>query len=260
MPIQSQEVFAGLLHFYVYSDSSITEQIECFSKGAYLLYYLYTENRISIMPAQLYHDLHATFLDALFCCAKSKQYCPSEPIYLVLSGTDPEERGFGNVRLTFRGSNCTALDMVNTARSTSATNKILSVDHPGWITGIRVQRCLQLNYSNPAAWEKEKLVLENVNIKAAWKSGFYQALGMLPVNVNDADDFENVTTLRCPLKRGTVVGVKVAANEVEEGDWSIPEDDDNDEDVEEVEQNSNDSDDDIDGTTLSEMIADPEQM
>ena len=186
------------------------------------------------MPAQLYHDLQATFLDALFCCAKSKQYCPSEPIYLVLSGTDPEERWFGNVRLTFRGSNCTALDMVNTTRS---TDNILSVDHPEWTTGNRVQRHLQLDYSNPAAWEKEKLVLENVNIKATWKSGFYQALGMLPVNVNDADDFENVTTtLRCPLKRVTVVvvGVKVAANEVEEGDWSIPEDDDNDEDVEEV--------------------------
>ena len=138
----------------MYSDSSITEQIKCFSKGAYLLYYLYTENRTSIMPAQLYHDLQATFLDALFCCAKSKQYCPSEPIYLVLSGTDPEERWFGNVRLTFRGSNCTALDMVNTARSTSATDKILSVDHPEWTTGSRVQRRLQLDYSNPAAWEK----------------------------------------------------------------------------------------------------------
>ena len=151
--------------------------------------------------------------------------------------------------------------MVNTARSTSATDKILSVDHPEWTTGSRVQRRLQFDYSNPAAWEKEKLVLENVNIKAASKSGFYQALGMLPVNVNDADDFENVpTTLCCPLKRGTVVGVKVAANEVEEGDWSIPEDDDNDEDVEEVEQNSNDSDDDIGGTTLSEMIAIQMQM
>ena len=75
---------------------------------------------------------------------------------------------------------------------------------------------------------------------------------MLLVNVNDADDFI-ATTLPCLLKRGTVVGVKVAANE---GDWSIPENDDNDEDVEEVEQNSNDSDDDIGGTTLSEMIAD----
>ena len=82
------------------------------------------------MPAQLYHDLQATFLDALFCCAKNKQYCPSEPIYLVLSGTDPEERWFGNVQL-----HCTAFDMVNTARSTSATDTILSVDHPEWTTG-----------------------------------------------------------------------------------------------------------------------------
>ena len=102
LPIKSElrmlgEAFSGLLSFYVYSDSSITDQIKSFSTASYLLFYLYKENKTSIMPAQLYHDLQATFLDALFCCAKMKEHCPSEPLYLVLAGTDPEERWFGNV-------------------------------------------------------------------------------------------------------------------------------------------------------------------
>ena len=270
MPIESElnmlaEVFDGLLHYYVFSDASISEQIKKFGKSAYLLYHLYQKHKTSLMPAQLYHDLQATFIDALFCAAKAKEYCPSEPLYYVQSGTDPLERWFGNVRLTFRGSNYTALDMVNTARSTAAADKILSVKHPEWNSSSRVQRRLQLDYSNPSVWNDEKLKLENVSIKikACWKSGLYQALGMMPAD--DAERFEmSRTTLRCPIEPGTVVGVKAEnpdePEEEDEEDWSIADvgDDsqnDGDDGDEEVNSGTDDVEDDTTGN-FSEMLPD----
>ena len=206
------------------------------------------------MPAQLYHDLQATFLDALFCCAKMKEHCPSEPLYLVLAGTDPEERWFGNVRMAFKGGNYTSLDMVNSARSTAAIDRILSVDHPEWTANSRTQRRLQLDYSNPAVWDRENLSLEHVNIKAIWRSGYYKALGMLPAE--DADDLDcTSTTLRSPIKKGIIVGVKNAPTEEEEEDWSIGDVGDEDE-VDEVEVVVEPG---VDNDELGEMIPDPDK-
>ena len=54
-------VLGGLLSFFVYTDSSIPDQIKAISTASYLLYYLYSEHRSSIMPSQLYHDLQTSF-------------------------------------------------------------------------------------------------------------------------------------------------------------------------------------------------------
>ena len=96
VPIKSDlmllgEVFLGLLSFYVFTDKSISEQIKSFSTAAYLLYYLYGQHKTSLMPSQLYHDIQMSFIDAVFCCAKAKEYCPNEPFYLLLDGTDLAE-------------------------------------------------------------------------------------------------------------------------------------------------------------------------
>lgn len=220
------DIFDGLLHFFVFSDVSIGEQITKVGKSAYLLYHLYQKHKTSLMPSQLYHDLQATFIDFLFCCAKSKELCPSEPFYSVQNGSDSAERWFGNVRLVYKGSNFTALDMVNAARSTSAADMILTVKHPEWNSSSRVQRRLNLDYSNPSIWQADKLTLEDVNIKACWKSGLYQALGM--ISPEEAEKFErSETTLRCPIKSGVVVGVKAENSDGldnDEEDWSVEDD------------------------------------
>ena len=100
LPIKTElqplaHVFTGLLSFYAFTDISITDRIKSFSTASYL-YYLYTEHKTSLMPSQIYHNLQTSFQDALFCCAKSKEYCPTEPIFLLLDGTDLVERFFGN--------------------------------------------------------------------------------------------------------------------------------------------------------------------
>ena len=242
------EVFSGLLAFYVFTEYSITEQIKAFSTATYILYYLYKEYKTSIMPSQLYHDLQTSFIDALFCCGKSKEFCPNEPMYLVLDGTDLLERFFGNIRMRFKGGNYNTLEMINSARSMQACDKILMVDHPEWVKKSRVQRRLALDYSNPAVWKEDKLILENVNIRAVWKSGYHKALSMVPENA--ATIIENaLTTLRCPIKKDIVVGIDQSGQ-----DWSR---DDPDEDVEEESANSTEVEED-DDVNLSEIIQEPD--
>ena len=241
------QVFIGLLSFYVYTEHSISEQLKSISTASYLLYYLYNEHKTKIIPTQLFHDLQATFQDALFCCAKAKEYCPTEPLFLVLDGTDPTERYFGNVRMRFKGGNYSTLEMINASRSMTECDRIL-MEHPDWCKKSRLQRRLALDYSNPATWRRDMLTLENVNIEAVWKSGYYRALSMIPENsVGEIEDAS--TTLRCPIKRGTVVGVKNT-----EKDWSLDDDDDDADDVTNENEELQEAD-----VNLAEIIPDPNQ-
>ena len=133
--------------------------------------YLYQKEKANFMPSQLYHDLQATFIDALFCCAKAKVFFPSKPLYLVLNGTDPLERFFGNARLSNRGNNTDALGLINIARSLSACDDLLINKHPEWSTKSRSQRRIALDYSNPNNWDAENLKMENVNVRSCWLNG-----------------------------------------------------------------------------------------
>ena len=69
-----------------------------------------------------------------------------------------------------------------------------------------------MDYSNAGSWCKERLVLSTVDIKAIWRSGYFKAMSMLPVSA--AAELEGAnTTLRCPLKLGTVVGVQASTDD-----------------------------------------------
>ena len=194
----------------------LSEQLQSISIASYILFYLYREHQASIIPSQLNHDLQASFIDVLFCCVKLKEYTPFEPIYLVINGTDPLGRHFGNVRLMFKGGNYNVLDMTNAARAMTQCDQLLVVDHPSWSKKSRAERRLASDYSNPGNWNKDSLVLDSVNVKASWRSGYHKALSLL--SVDDATELEDATTtLRCPLKR-RVVGVGALTE-----DWSVEE-------------------------------------
>ena len=194
------------------------------------------------MPAQLYHNLQTSFIDALFCCAKSKVFSPDEPLYLVLDGTDLEERFFGNVRMKFKGGNYNTLELINSTCAMVACDRMLMVDHQEWLNKNHVQRRLALDYSNTAIWKRENLTLKNVNIKSIWKSGYYFALSIIPEDAIDKME-ETRTTLRCPIKQGVVVGVKNA-----DKDWSR--DDIHDNDVVSARENEKRNDDESDHEEL----------
>ena len=122
-------IFEGLLSFYVYVHQSLSEQLKRMSTASYLLFILYREHRTKFMPSHLCRDIVTSFIDALFCCTKSKENTPDEPLYLVRDGNDGLERFFGNIRMTFKGSNYNNLEMTNASRSMTECDRILVIDH-----------------------------------------------------------------------------------------------------------------------------------
>ena len=180
LPVHKQltmlaNVFNGLLHFYVYLDSSISDQLTSFSYAAHSLFYLTRSNPTKIIPNQLYHDLQTTFIDALFCCAKAKLYFPDKPLYLVKNGTDGLERVFGLLRMKVKNAALDYQMLLHCISSLLRCDEILSTKHPEWSRKSRVSRRLCLDYSNAAVWKGETLKLENVDVVSLWESGHLRA-------------------------------------------------------------------------------------
>ena len=149
--------------------------------------------------------------------------------------------------MAYKGWNYNVLDMINSARSMAAMDKILLIDHPSWVMKSRVQCRLSLDYSNPGNWNRESLILENVNISATWRSGYFKALSML--SVEGSEMIENSqTTLLHPFKK---TDSNVHFIEIDT-DWSMP-------DLETEENESFEFEEDNDDVRLSEIIHVPEQ-
>ena len=250
------QIIKGLLSFYVYVEMNISEQLSTMSCAAYLLLYMYRrDNRDKLMPSQLYHDLMASWIDVLFCAAKTKEYTPEEPLYVVKDANDPLERYFGNVRLRFKNCNFNVLEMINAARAINKCDEILMIDHPDWSKKNRTQRRLALDYSSVSNWDKEKSVLKDLNLSNTWYTGFFTAMGMIPSDAAASLRSRNGITLKCPLVPGKVVGVSTYD---EPEDWSM---------AEEAQEGSSDTED-LSMTTapeeeqeqvISEMIQDASQ-
>ena len=42
--------------------------------------------------------------------------------------------------------------------------------------------------SNPGNWNKDSLVLDSVNVKASWRSGYHKALSLVSVDATELED------------------------------------------------------------------------
>ena len=91
--------------------SSLADQLKSFSLASYILMFLYRAFKSILIPAQLYHDLQCTFIDALSSCAKGKELFTESPLYFVLDGTDPLERLFGNCFMQYKSKGMNCLEM-----------------------------------------------------------------------------------------------------------------------------------------------------
>ena len=203
-------VFEGLLCFYTDTTISIKKQITLFSEASYSLFYLRSKHT-SMIPNQLYHDLQSTFIDALFCCAKAKVYLPNEPLFLVLSGTDPLERIFGVLRMKNRNASMDYLMLLHCINSMVKCDEILTMSHPDWSKKGRSSRRLCLDYSSPRDWDEEQLKLCDVDIRALWECGHMKArakaleIGLISSN----ESIDTLVLLGRTLKKplGKLIGV-----------------------------------------------------
>ena len=210
-------VIEGILSFYCYPDLGIDEQIRAFSKASFMLLILKRENP-DIVPNVLYHDLQATFKDAIYCSSKMKLLCPEEPLYLVKNGTDSLERYFGNLRIMNKNNSIDYLEFLNSSSATRGLGFMTTEKHPDWAktSGGRMQRRLCLDYSNPRVWNSEKLKLEAVDVVANYKAGMHEGVSKLIVfgyNVNLHKLKEEEVTLMRP--HGELIGVSCTSLDVD---------------------------------------------
>ena len=164
-------VFEALLSFYVCPDVTISSQIKSISLGAHALLYLHHHYKSKVLSNQLVHDIQATFQDAIFCCAKAKEYLPDEPLYLVKNGTDPEESFFGVVRAKYKNANLDSLEFIHGASAISQIDDMIMNKHPEWAKKSSLSKRLCLDYSSVDIWDKEKLKLNNVDICGMFRVG-----------------------------------------------------------------------------------------
>ena len=178
------DVFVSILAFFVNTDTMIKKQINTFSESAYVLFYLYRKSGTKLIPAQLYHDIQVTFIDAIFCCTKMQIYCPSKPLFLVQNGTDILEQFFVNVILHMK----TELDALECATAMAACDEIMA-NHADWQKGSRTMQHICLHYSNPKEWNVEELCLAGVDIVSEWKIGMLNAnISLLSAKEEEVDN------------------------------------------------------------------------
>ena len=139
-------VLEGLLVFYAFPEMGICEQIESFAEASFILMILKRLNA-NVIPNQLFHDLQATFQDAIFYCSKMKLLCPSLPLYLVRNGTDPVERYFGNVRIVNHNNSIDYLEFLNSSSAVKGIDFMINDKHVTWGRGKgKVSRRLCLDF------------------------------------------------------------------------------------------------------------------
>ena len=131
-------IIEGILSFYCFPDLGIDEQIRSISKASFMLLFLKRENP-DLLPNVLFHDLQATFKDAIYCSSKMKLLCPEEPLYLVKSGTDPLERYFGNLRVMNKNNSIDYLEFLKSSSATRGVGFMITEKHPDWANAYKGQ-------------------------------------------------------------------------------------------------------------------------
>ena len=256
-------IIDGLLHFYVYSDSTIEQQLQAISFAANCLLILFRHSK-GIMPNQLYHDIQSTFIDALFCCAKASVHFPDKPLYLVQNGTDPLERFFGNARMVLSNRSDDSLSLIQTMSAIKHVDHILTTKHPEWTRKSKVSRRLCLDYSSPSSWNADglKMSASGKSVEAIWKEGMYRAsLLLLQLLGQEYRPFlleaEGIT-LKKP--HGKIIGVDdkvseledISAAEIDTDNGSFDNENDRDEQTNIAEETPTD---DLDDIELSDIIS-----
>ena len=205
----------------------ICEQIKSFAEASFILMILKRLNA-NVIPNQLFHDLQATFQDAIFCCSKLKLLCPSLPLYLVRNGTDPLERYFGNVRIVNHNNSIDYLEFLNSSSAVKGIDFMINDKHVTWGRGKgKVSSRLCLDFSNIRQWDAEKLKLQDVDVASNYEAGIYSALSISSsegYRVQTAELKASKVTLMKP--NGAFIGVSVTKEneeefEVEEPDETI---------------------------------------
>ncbi|KAJ7501335.1 hypothetical protein B0H11DRAFT_2373455 [Mycena galericulata] len=118
---------------YICVTLSLREQLTHLSTAAHLLLILFTTNRAgtSLMANQTFVNIMLMIKNAFFCVAKAKIDIPDSEFFLILLGTNREEKLFGLIRTAVGpDSNCDIYQLNGRASNlTEVSRKLLITNH-----------------------------------------------------------------------------------------------------------------------------------
>lgn len=139
---------------------TLSQQLTFLASHAFLLFALYTKNRTSFLPGQLYHDTQATIKSLYFNVAKQIILDPNASFYLCQLGDDRLEVLFGRTRTVDHSRNVDALEIANKMASAMSIDHIMS-SWPEWDCGsqcLKLGGALGVDHVNPKSWSGDTCV------------------------------------------------------------------------------------------------------
>ncbi|KAJ7725135.1 hypothetical protein DFH07DRAFT_946256 [Mycena maculata] len=181
---------------YICITLSLRDQLTYLSTAAHLLLILFTSNRAGTecMANQTFINIMLMIKNGFFCVAKAKIDIPDSEFFLILLGTNREEKLFGLIRTAVGpDSNVDIYQLAGRASNLTEVSKILSL-RPEWDRGPRrLHLPAIINESgdvsqkadqvSPASW------VGNVRVSTAvpqgcWKAGRTNAERLIPTGAD----------------------------------------------------------------------------
>ncbi|KAJ7454366.1 hypothetical protein B0H11DRAFT_2200685 [Mycena galericulata] len=176
---------------YICVTLSLREQLTHLSAAAHLLLILFTGNRAgtSFMANQTFVNVMLMIKNAFFCVAKAKVDIPDSEFFLILLGTNREEKLFGLIRTAVGpDSNVDIYQLNGRASNLTEVSKILAL-RPDWDRGpkrLHLPAIINANsevskksdHVSPASWVGDVHV-STVGPHGCWKGGRKIAEGLV---------------------------------------------------------------------------------
>ena len=171
-------VYNGVLSMYCYTQKSIALILEDISVSLHILLIIWRTSGSSCIPGQLYNDFVETCRDIYITAMKYKEVCPDKPLYLTLVGTDALENFFKLSRATHNCNTMDCRELINRSQWLHVIDDVFQ-RHPEWAAknygGKRLATTTKMDYSNPKEWNKDLLILKDVDITECWVKGRHRA-------------------------------------------------------------------------------------
>ncbi|CUA75348.1 hypothetical protein RSOLAG22IIIB_05853 [Rhizoctonia solani] len=170
------ELLHAFISPYTTPSMSLSRQVVCLAKCAFLLFALFRLDGTRFITSQLYYDIQTTVKTAVFSIAKAQILDPMQPFYLIQLGTDRLENLFGIYRTASHDRN---LDILQLAERSSAAQEVDNIlaKYPGYDRKpyrLSLEGASGVDHLNPRSWTGDVRVC-NVNLRSSWTAGRVEA-------------------------------------------------------------------------------------
>ncbi|CUA70771.1 Ubiquitin carboxyl-terminal hydrolase 34 [Rhizoctonia solani] len=170
------ELIHAFIAPYTTPSMSLSQQVVCLTKCAFLLFALFRLDGTSFITAQLYYDIQTTIKTAIFSIAKAQILDHQQPFYLIQLGTDRLENLFGIYRTASHDRNLDILQLAERSGAAQEVDNILA-EYPNYDRKpyrLSLKSESGVDHLNPRSWTGDVCVC-NVVLSKSWSAGRIEA-------------------------------------------------------------------------------------